>query len=114
MNEGDIPLAPIQQSDGRVKNRPVVALRKFPPFGDILVCGVSTQLNQQVPGFDDSISTSDPDYSQSGLVSDSIIRLGFLAVIPVKTVLGGIGSISPVRHEKLLKRLSKFLTENIP
>jgi hypothetical protein len=45
-----VALAPLQQSDGSVKNHPVVLLRQMPPFGDWLVCGVSTQLRQRVAG----------------------------------------------------------------
>jgi mRNA interferase MazF len=40
MNEGDIVFAPLPQADGRIKNRPAVLLRRLPPFGDWLVCGV--------------------------------------------------------------------------
>ena len=39
MNEGDIALAPLPQANGQIKNRPVVLLRRLPPFGDFLVCG---------------------------------------------------------------------------
>jgi mRNA interferase MazF len=45
MNEGDIALTALPQSDGSVKPRPAVLLRRMPPFGDWLVCGVSTQLH---------------------------------------------------------------------
>jgi len=37
---------PMPQADGRVKDRPCIALRRMPGFGDWLVCGVSTQLHQ--------------------------------------------------------------------
>lgn len=40
MREGDVALTPLPQADGRIKNRPVVALRQMPPFGDWLVCGI--------------------------------------------------------------------------
>ena len=43
MNEGDLALAPLPQADGQIKNRPVVLLWRLPPFGDFLVCGISTQ-----------------------------------------------------------------------
>ena len=49
MKEGDIVLALLPQTDGRGKYRPAVVLRRMPGFGDLLVCGVSTQLRQQVP-----------------------------------------------------------------
>nr|VFK53666.1 MAG: PemK-like, MazF-like toxin of type II toxin-antitoxin system [Candidatus Kentron sp. TUN] len=55
MTEGDIVLTPFPQADGKVKNRPALILREFPPYGDFLVCGISTQIRQAVPGFDDII-----------------------------------------------------------
>ena len=113
MNEGDIILTPLPQADGRVKNRPAVALRELPPYGDLLVCGVSTQVHQLVSGFDELIIRADADFSTSGLLADSVIRLGFLAVLPRKSILGNIGAISPQRHRRLLHRLSAYLVEKI-
>lgn len=109
MKEGDVVLTPIPQADGNVKNRPAVVLREMPPYRDLLVCGVSTQLHQQVEGFDELITRSDEDFSGSGLRADSLIRLGFLAVLPSRSILGAIGSVSQERQRRLLKRLSDYL-----
>ena len=113
MNEGDVVLTPLPQADGRVINRPAVALRELPPYGDLLVCGISTQVRQLVPGFDELIIRADADFSTSGLLADSVIRLGFLAVLPRKSILGSIGAISPQRHRRLLHRLSAYLVEKV-
>jgi mRNA interferase MazF len=110
MREGDVALTPLPQADGRIKNRPVVALRQMPPFGDWLVCGVSTQLHQQAAGFDDIIERTHPDFEGSGLKASSLIRLGFLAVLPASSFVGIIGSISRERHERLVQRLSVHLS----
>jgi mRNA interferase MazF len=112
MQEADVVLTPIPQADGQIKNRPVILLRELPPYQDFLVCGVSTQLNQQVTGFDDIIASTDPDFITSGLRCDSLIRLGFLAVIPRKQIIGSIGKISPERHQQLLKTLSDYLVNS--
>lgn len=56
MSEGDVSLTPLPQADGRTKPRPVILLRQMPSFGDWLVCGVSTQLHQAVPDFDETIA----------------------------------------------------------
>ena len=48
MKEGDVALTPLPQADGQIKNRPVILLRQMPAFGDFLVCGISTQLHQEV------------------------------------------------------------------
>lgn len=110
MQEADVILTPIPQADGTVKNRPAVVLRALPPFQDLLVCGISTQLRHEAKGFDEIIAVGDNDYAHSGLVSTSLIRLGFLAVLPSSNIVGKIGSISTVRHQRLLKNLSEHLS----
>jgi mRNA interferase MazF len=110
MKEGDVILTPVPQADGRVKNRPAILLCEMPPFNDLLVCGVSTQLKQYVTDFDEIINTDDSDFKSSGLISESLIRLGFLAIIPRKNIAGAIGSISDDRHKRLMNTLSKYLS----
>lgn len=45
MKEGDVVIVAMPQADGTTKNRPAIVLREMPPFKDMLICGVSTQLN---------------------------------------------------------------------
>lgn len=111
MKEGDVILTPMPQADGKVKNRPAIYLREMPPFQDALVCGVSTQTHQLAPNFDELITSQDSDFAASGLVSDPLIRLGFLAVLPRRNIIGSIGSISPERRRRLLHRLSEYLVK---
>lgn len=108
MNEGDVVLTPLPQANGLVKLRPAILLRQMPGFGDWLVCGVSSQLHQAVPGFDDLVLQEHSDYPTSGLKVPSLIRLGFLAVLPSGRFVGVIGSISTERHLRLLNRLACF------
>jgi mRNA interferase MazF len=112
MKQGDIILTPVPQADGKLKERPAIILREMPPYGDFLVCGISTQLHQHVKGFDEIISPADEDFKPSGLLSKSLIRLGFLAVLPCSRILGSIGAISSKRHKRLLKTLSDYLVGN--
>lgn len=70
---------------------------------------MSTQLRQEVAGFDDLIDLQDPDFASSGLKAKSVIRLGLLAVLPPAGLLGTIGVISQQRHQKLLLRLCDHL-----
>jgi mRNA interferase MazF len=109
MTEGDVVLTSLPQADGLVKNRPAIVLRSMPPHGDFLVCGVSSQLHQEVVGFDEAIKPGDPDFAASGLKAPSLIRLGFLVVLPVTSFLGAIGSIAPERRQRLVQRLSNHL-----
>jgi mRNA interferase MazF len=111
MKEGDVVLTPVPQADGIVKNRPAIILREMPPYRDFLVCGVSTQLDKEVKGFDEMISSTDDDFKSSGLRKTSLLRLGFLAVLPSTQIIGRIGTISAARHRKLLKTLSDYLRQ---
>jgi len=113
MTEGDVVLTPLPQADGSIKNRPALLLRELPPFGDFLVCGISTQMRLVVPEFDATVLRSDPDFAASGLVAESVIRLGFLAVVPMTKIPGRIGSVSEERHPTLLRRLAEHLTGRI-
>lgn len=109
MREGDIALMALPQADGPTKPRPVLLPRKMPPFGGWLVCGISSQVQQEVAGFDEVIRPGHGDFRGSGLKAASLIRLGFLAVVPANQLLGIIGSISKTRHQLLLERLAEFL-----
>ena len=109
MKEGDVMLTPLPQRDGTFKDRPVLFLRRMPPFEDFLVCGISTQLQQAVPDFDETLAPTDADFRTSGLKAASLIRLGYLAVLPRSELKGRIGSVSAARRKRLLTRLSDFL-----
>jgi mRNA interferase MazF len=109
MKEGDLLLARIQQADGQSKLRPVLALRIMPPHGDWLVCGVSSQLHQEATGFDHVVTASDADFLATGLKTSSVIRLGFLATLPVSVVSGRLGQIAPSLLKELRHRLAAHL-----
>jgi mRNA interferase MazF len=99
----------LPQRDGTLKDRPALFLKKMPPFQDFLVCGISTQLHQAMPDFDEIIVSVDADFRTSGLKAASLIRLGYLAVLPRSELKGRIGSVSAARYKRLLTRLSDFL-----
>lgn len=109
MKEADIVVAVFPQSDGSLKRRPALILREIPPFRDFLICGISSQIRQKVKDFDEIISPADEDFEASGLEVESVIRLGFLLVLPRNQIIGLIGSISEERQKRLLKNLSDYL-----
>lgn len=111
MKEGDVIIVPMPQADGMNKNRPAIVLREMPPFRDVLICGVSTQLRQAAKDFDEVISPNDADFVSSGLKEEALIRLGFLVVVPCNKIVGSIGRISSERHTRLLQRLSRYLVQ---
>jgi hypothetical protein len=66
MKEEDVLLAPLPQGDGIPKDRPALFLKRMPPFQDYLVCGISTQLQQEMLDFDEIIVPADADFRTSG------------------------------------------------
>jgi mRNA interferase MazF len=110
MKEGDIVLVALPQADGRIKYRPALILRKMPPFGDFLVCGISTQIHQAVPGFDEIVEDKSDDFPASGLRAPSLIRLGFLAMLESVNSPGIVGSISIDRYKCVIEKLCTYLS----
>jgi mRNA interferase MazF len=108
MREGDVLLASLPQGDGTLKDRPTLFLKRM-PFQDFLVCGLSSQVQRAVPDFDETIAPADADFRTSGLKAASLIRLGYLAVLPRSEFKGRIGSVSAARRKRLLTKLSDFL-----
>ena len=92
-----------------LKLRPAVCLRKLPPtYREFLVCGLTTKVNR----FDeilDEIVTQNDDGLKKLPAPKSVIRPGFLSRVRIEEIAGRIGSISAVRHRRLLKKLGKYL-----
>ncbi len=109
MREGEIILATLPQADGNIKLRPVLLLKQLPGHNDFLVCGISTQLHQFIKNFDELIDEKSNNFLNTGLRQSSIIRLGFLAIIPNNKIPGSIGRIDSVLHKNLLERLAEYL-----
>ena len=93
-----------------VKLRPAVCLRKMPPtYNEFLVCALTSRVNQHYfKGFDEIVTPQD-DNLKKLTAQQSVIRPGFLGRIRIKEIEGSIGSISVVRHRRLLKKLSNYL-----
>ena len=109
MKPGSIVLTPLPQADGRVKNRPALVLCAVRPFDDLLVCGISSQLQVAVADFDELVVPGDGDFAAAGLAAPSLIRLGFISTVARTSVKGRIGVIEPVRHRRLVAKLADWL-----
>jgi mRNA interferase MazF len=105
VKEGDIAKATLDQSDGLIKFRPVVLLKQLPPSGDWLVCGVTSSVKYYVKDFDILIKEEDEDFSDTGLLKSSIIRLGFLGIIPEKEIEESIGYLNIEKYKVLISNL---------
>src|SRR5687768_8480541 len=97
MREGAVVLVALPQADGALKNRPALVLRELHGHGELLICGISTQLHQRVADFDEVLDERQGDFRTSGLLQASLIRLAFLYATLRRKILGAIGSVSGER-----------------
>jgi mRNA interferase MazF len=109
MKAGDLTVHGVEQSDGSLKTRPVVLLKQMRPFGDWLVCAVSTQLQQEVKGFDVLIPDTNHSFASTGLKRSSLIQLGVINTVSNNTLAGAIGSLDPKTIVLLQQRLASYL-----
>ncbi len=111
MKVRDIVLISMPQADGKTKKRPGLILYKIPPFDDVLICGISSQLKNKVDNLDMIIGQNHPDWNNSGLRVPSLIRVGYIATLPIRLIDGAIGEISGNTYDTLTKNLINFLNE---
>ena len=93
-----------------LKLRPAVCLRKLPTYNEFLVCGLSTKVNRFNEVLDEIVTPNDDNLKKLP-AAQSVIRPGFLSQVRIEEITGRIGSISVVRHRRLLKKLSEYLVE---
>ena len=92
-----------------LKLRPAVCLRKLPPtYREFLVCGLTTKVNRFDKILDEIVTPTDDNLKKLP-APKSVIRPGFLSRVRIEEIAGSIGSISVVRHRRLLKKLGKYL-----
>ena len=111
ITEGQIVLFRFPHTDQQSgKLRPALVVRKLPGRHEgWLICMISSQLSQEIPGFDETISPDDPDFKDSGLKLPSLIRAGRLAVVNVDILAGNIGQVADTRLARIRHNLSKWI-----
>jgi mRNA interferase MazF len=114
VNPGDVVVVPLPTSAGALKARPALVLAGLPgPYGDLLLCGISTQLHLYVPDWDERLGPGEPDYAQSGLLYPSMIRLSYLGVAAPAQIGATLGSIAGERLTRLRVRLANLLQSGV-
>jgi mRNA interferase MazF len=108
VSPGDVVLISLPQlGGGAAKLRPALLLADLPgPYQNLLLCGISTQLQQIQPNWDELIQPGDADFAASGLHQASVIRLSYLYAADPSEIAGKIGSIDTSRLQRLRQRLS--------
>jgi len=109
--EGQIALMPFPYTDlTSSKRRPVLLLRRLDQeHDDWLVCMISSKMHQYNQGFDRVILQEDPEFDETGLKVNSVIRLSRLAVLDGSLLLGQLGFVSDHRLAELKQTLSDWL-----
>lgn len=113
IHEGQVVLFRFPHPDQTTnKLRPALILSKLPGYqNDWLVCMISTQLSQEVKGFDELIQPTDSDFATSGLKRPSLIRIGRIAVTHQSILQGAIGEIDDQRLQRIRRKLSDWLKD---
>ena len=108
MSPGDVVLIPLTQFAGATpKLRPALVLALLPgAYQNLLLCGISTQLQQMQANWDELVQKGDADFTASGLHHESVIRLSYLYAADASELAGTIGTIEPARLQRLRQRLS--------
>ena len=70
---------------------------------------VSSQLSQQITGFDEVIDRNATDWKRSGLKMPSVIRIARVAVVHESIFLGGIGEVDPSRLDRIKQKLADWM-----
>ena len=109
MEVGTVVKAVFPQADRQIKVRPAVIIKFVPPYNDCMICAVSTQTGLLIPELNIMLDKNSYEFTTSGLLRESIIRVGMVATVPDTLLLGAIGKISQATCEKIIFQLKKFL-----
>jgi mRNA-degrading endonuclease toxin of MazEF toxin-antitoxin module len=111
MKAGDVVLIQLPQvAGGPSKSRPALVIALLPGiYQSVLICGISTKLQDLQPDWDDRIEPGDADFVRSGLRRTSAIRPSFLYGADVREIQGVIGRVDTARLNRVRKRLAELL-----
>ena len=108
---GQISLCRFPQTDfASSKLRPVLLLADLPGgYDDWLVCMISSKTHQYTKVLDEIIKEDSPDFNQSGLKGESVIRVTRIAVVSGDLRVGAIGEISDHRLKHIRDNLANWI-----
>jgi mRNA interferase MazF len=112
MKPGDVVLISLPQIAGGIpKLRPALILTLLPgAFQNLLICGISTQLGNLEPDWDELVAVADVDFNASGLHRTSAVRLSYLYAADPREICGIVGQIADDRLKRLRERFAAHLT----
>jgi|YNPMSStandDraft_2_1061718.scaffolds.fasta_scaffold06276_3 mRNA interferase MazF len=109
---GDVVIFEFPQTDfSRRKPRPALLICQMSSlYDDWLLCMISSQLQSFTEGVDELMRASDSDFTQSGLIRESIIRVTRIAVVDGSILSGKIGEIDQLRLKRIKENLAAWIT----
>jgi len=113
VKEGHVVLFRFPQTDLKEgKLRPALVIKKLPgEYDDWLICMISSKSYQFNKELDKIITPEDKDFQESGLKTESVIRVSRLAVVEKDILIGRIGKISSERLKRIKDKLGKWIME---
>jgi mRNA interferase MazF len=112
MTPGDVVLIRLPQvAGGPPKLRPALVLALLPgSYQTVLICGISTQMQDLQPDWDEPIASHDADFVSSGLHRKSAVRPSYLYAADAREISGVIGQIEATRLSRIRTRLMRLLS----
>ncbi len=110
--EGQIILYKFPETNWQAsKIRPALLIKKLPgTYDDWLLCMITRRMHQAIANFDLILSPKDTDFNDSGLRSESLIRIARLAVVDGELLQGSVGKLSSQKLLLVQSRLAYWLT----
>jgi mRNA interferase MazF len=78
-------------------------------YDDWLVCMITSQTKYYIEGFDEIINEDSSDFLNSGLNVESLIRIGRLAVVEGRILIGKLGEIDSDRLSRIKEKIADWL-----
>lgn len=91
------------------KLRPALIVSSIQRGDDIIVAFISSNFREDKDATDLVIKSTSPNFKKTGLKSDSTVRLGKLATLEKKVILGEIGAIDISTQRSVDKALKLAL-----
>jgi len=104
MKEGSIVKVVLPQADGKLKARPGLVLKRLSNF-DVLVCGISSKTHREQQGVDLLLHPDDDAFAATALRFAALIRVGFLASVPLSSIEGAVGQVPKAVLDEALANL---------
>lgn len=110
MMRGKIVLVPFPFDDlSLTKVRPAVALTEpIGPFRHVIIAFLSSQVPSELLDTDLLIKTSDPDFGDTGLRVDSVVRVHRLTTVTTSLFQRELGMLSPRLQYAMEARVRKL------